>query len=576
MKKNLKNDIVFLLNTQKINHLINTQPQSKGHIYIKSLFNILQTINKSKSLEFIEELKPLIIRSNVPHFNYQIVQLIYERWLVYPKIIDSLIYFSKKLKRIKIDLEEWEKIIYKCKYGKEGYKSLNGKLFLIATRINLSFSTDFKLDNNIINQLMGIDLPLELLNLGKTNLEKELLIKYEILFYLSKHIEDDNHLAENKKNEILNRTIIKFFAKPNRFTNYEKDYISFIKLLCGIMRPDFIINYDEKLLLKVYEIYQIKPELFSDQWIDPKLPKNDDILSTIFQKFVVSAYFRKNLFHLNEKEKEWFREFLKGTTIKNLKNLPFKPTNKAIHIFRNTEDHHDLNVTDGLIVSQLIAEGTTIDFALAFLQNLRNYNTVNFWLKIIPSFSKKKLIVRRLGEVMDYISHKTFNENIKVDWKRKKMTNLILESHKWHNEIRLKRSLNFVGNTELPVSNIEPFKITLSDNSKFQIKQLTTFKELYIEGFKLQHCVYSYKYDCLYKRCVIYSLRHLVGKSFEPLITIEVRGDKVFQMRGHHNRVAKNNELELIFEWMIQNNFQPSYRYYNDQFLDYLKKEQVA
>ena len=97
MKKNLKNDIVFLLNTQKINHLINTQPQSKGHIYIKSLFNILQTINKSKSLEFIEEFKPLIIRSNVPHFNYQIVQLIYERWLVYPKIIDSLIYFSKKL-----------------------------------------------------------------------------------------------------------------------------------------------------------------------------------------------------------------------------------------------------------------------------------------------------------------------------------------------------------------------------------------------------------------------------------------------------------------------------------------------
>jgi hypothetical protein len=574
MKKNLKNKIVFLLNTQKLSNLIHTQPETKGHIYIKSLFNISQTINRSKAEEFLYELKPLIIRSNIPYFNYQIIQLIYERWLIYPEIINSLIYFSKKIKTKKLDVEVWERIIYKCKYGKEGYKSLNGKLFLIPTCVNLNFSAE--LDINFIDQLMEINLPSELLNLGKINFEKELLIKYEILFYLSKHIQDDEYLEETKKNEVLNRTVAKFFAQPNRFTNYEEGYISFIKLLCGIMSPDFIVNYDEKLLLKVYEIYQLKPELFSDQWIDPKLPKNDDILSTIFQKFIVSAYFRKNLFHLNEKEKEWFREFLKGTTIKNLKNLPFKPTNKAIHIFRNTEDHHDLNVTDGLIVSQLIAEGTTIDFALAFLQNLRNYNTVNFWLKIIPSFSKKKLIVRKLGEVMDYISHKTFNENIKVDWKRKKMTNLILESHKWHNEIRLKRSLNFVGNTELPVSKIEPFKITLSDNSKFQIKQLTTFKELYIEGFKLQHCVYSYKYDCLYKRCVIYSLRHLVGKSFEPLITIEVRGNKVFQMRGYHNRVAKNNELEVIFEWMIQNNFQPSYSYYNDQFLDYLKKEQVA
>ena len=88
MKKNLKNEIVFLLNTQKLSNLIHTQPETKGHIYIKSLFNISQTINRSKAEEFLYELKPLIIRSNIPYFNYQIIQLIYERWLIYPEIIN--------------------------------------------------------------------------------------------------------------------------------------------------------------------------------------------------------------------------------------------------------------------------------------------------------------------------------------------------------------------------------------------------------------------------------------------------------------------------------------------------------
>ena len=575
MKKNLKNEIVFLLNTQKLSNLIHTQPETKGHIYIKSLFNISQTINKSKAEEFLHELKPLIIRSNIPYFNYQIIQLIYERWLIYPEIINSLIYFSKKIKTKKLDVEVWERIIYKCKYGKEGYKSLNGKLFLISTRVNLNFSAE--LDINFIDQLMEINLPSELLNLGKINFEKELLIKYEILFYLSKHIQDDEYLEETKKNKVLNRTVAKFFAQPNRFTNYEEGYISFIKLLCGIMSPDFIVNYDEKLLLNVYEIYQLKPELFSDQWIDPKLPKNDDILSTIFQKFIVSAYFRKNLFCLNEKEKSWFCDFLRGTTIKNLKNLPFKPTNKAIHIFRNTEDHNDLNVTDGLIVSQLIAEGTKLNFALAFVQHLRNYNTVNFWLKIIPYFNEKKLKISDLGEVMDYINNKTFNENINVDWKRKKITNLIQEAKEWHDEIRLKRSLNFVGNTKLPVSNIEPFKITIGENEKFLIKQLLSFKQLYTEGYKLNHCVYSYRRYCLDKQCQIYSLRVLEEKSYKRLITIEVRNRKVFQMKGYYNREPKMEELEVIFEWMIENNIEPAnYRNYDDEYRNYIETKKVA
>ncbi|MFN6038309.1 MAG: PcfJ domain-containing protein, partial [Bacteroidota bacterium] len=100
----------------------------------------------------------------------------------------------------------------------------------------------------------------------------------------------------------------------------------------------------------------------------------------------------------------------------------------------------------------------------------------------------------------------------------------------------------------LPKSEINPFE-TCSENKTYIIKQLTTSRQLYLEGYDLKHCVYTYVSRCMWRDCQIFSLRMLDREEETPLLTIELDGASIVQIRGKHNRSATLSELELVKSW---------------------------
>src|SRR5699024_738691 len=69
--------------------------------------------------------------------------------------------------------------------------------------------------------------------------------------------------------------------------------------------------------------------------------------------------------------------------------------------------------------------------------------------------------------------------------------------------------------------------------------------DLVYEGNLLQHCVASYVKNVANNKTRILFLRE-EEKEDEPLVTVEIKEDKVVQARGHSNRVIYPEELEAL------------------------------
>ncbi|MCP8973198.1 PcfJ domain-containing protein [Bacillus licheniformis] len=68
------------------------------------------------------------------------------------------------------------------------------------------------------------------------------------------------------------------------------------------------------------------------------------------------------------------------------------------------------------------------------------------------------------------------------------------------------------------------------------------------EGDSLSHCVASYVDDIINRKCKIFFLRESKNLS-DPLITIEVRGNIVRQVRGRFNRKPSSGESAFVRMW---------------------------
>ena len=60
-------------------------------------------------------------------------------------------------------------------------------------------------------------------------------------------------------------------------------------------------------------------------------------------------------------------------------------------------------------------------------------------------------------------------------------------------------------------------------------------REIVVEGQKLHHCVGGYARSMAEKRTVILFTRQ-EAKRNKPFFTVEVQGDKIYQVRGSNNR----------------------------------------
>jgi len=85
------------------------------------------------------------------------------------------------------------------------------------------------------------------------------------------------------------------------------------------------------------------------------------------------------------------------------------------------------------------------------------------------------------------------------------------------------------------------------------IQKLTTKELLESEGEEMQHCVGSYYDSVRHGKAEIYSLR---DPQNEPHVTIEVKNNRVVQVKGKQNDTTQPKYRERVDEWIRESNFE--------------------
>ena len=520
--------------------------------YLISIASVLSTVNKMKVDTFFKEFEKIILRKNIPLLKINTVSLLYKRWLNYPDICDLLVNFSKKIGRTALSEEAWEMVIYKtCFTNKDGIELLFNRYFLLARVIQQGLYVQQSPELiNVIKTIMSIEMPLDEKKSSRRKTEKRLLIEFEPLFIWSKTLIKMFPSNPEKVNELICKLIQRHFTYAENISrDHSPSFNTFILKVSEVVNYQFIFTYTWSQLYQVYEIYLIKPELFEKEWITVPEYDSENILTIIFSKFKVPPLFIHNYFFLSQKEKNWFSNILKCKSLRHVQGLPIVLTKKANNVFRNMNLNSLVTVEEGLICASMKSIGVSEDYALEVVANIRNYEECEFWVKTMSILYFKELEIELIGEIMDYISHLHFTENKGINWKQKKVPNLVKESSDWHRDWGITKSLRQRKNNRFKSSSFADLKITQMD-SEYIVKQIKSSRELYVEGKKLSHCVYSYERNCLNNTCVIFSLRKIITDEPEkPLITIEVRGNSIFQARGKYNRKPSKSEWAIINNW---------------------------
>ena len=109
-----------------------------------------------------------------------------------------------------------------------------------------------------------------------------------------------------------------------------------------------------------------------------------------------------------------------------------------------------------------------------------------------------------------------------------------------------------------PESELHAWRVETVDPdgraSRWWFRQIRTGRDLFYEGERMGHCIFSYR-DCARRGAVsIWSLS-LDGK---PILTIEVTDGQVNEVRGRFNRTAERAERSIIGQWASGNQLRVS------------------
>ena len=97
----------------------------------------------------------------------------------------------------------------------------------------------------------------------------------------------------------------------------------------------------------------------------------------------------------------------------------------------------------------------------------------------------------------------------------------------------------------------ESYLSLLYEEPKYSILAPRTANDLVNESYQLSHCVRSYISRVATRQTRIYFMRLNLQKA-KPLITIEVNGDRIVQVRGKANREPNGEENNFVYRWAIE------------------------
>lgn len=391
--------------------------------------------------------------------------------------------------------------------------------------------------------------------------------------------EESKIIEINESNFLVHfKYLIKYLSK--------KKLIKLINIYNEMYRSNFPILIYKPLRLSLLEIYYLTSLMFKY----PKLsniqsyfevnilllichvkklsyPKSKELLITnfdliILDKLINDKYINKRIDYSKNKIHQMLRiskEFLSFLNLDNNKNYLLRESKKA-----------DNNIFNLLIDNYNKLGKNIISYSEAF--NLTYlYSDFNDFVTLYTEKNNKstKQIISDVIQEKNNNSHNyyySYNDDIVTYYRDyvRISKELGLEYKETLKDIKLRHDiLTDKFNLILKLRKNKSVDLSKSYKKFNYEKEFDDFvflkpnksEDIIIEGYKLNHCVGSYVSEVYRKDCLIYFLRYKNNPE-EPLVTIEVRNQKVMQAKGSHNRYLKNDELNVIKLWAEEFNLE--------------------
>ena len=389
----------------------------------------------------------------------------------------------------------------------------------------------------------------------------------------------------------------------NRFTSLfngkqeeiKSKFINLISILLDV--SDNIIAFDGvfSILSTVLEYHSeyLRPV---ETWVPKSRNAEQQFYSLIrhlFTKYPTPVFLEKS-FLTNHFEGVFM--YLHLGSGKSLKNYAGYPNGMIVH---NKAAHHLYTTPEDLEFFQAIRRaqilylgGDEYIFNALMRSNHMREREANilhhdeFWQTVMKFFIDNTMIEpTKIAEIIDYIHHVKFEprqtrvdgitvnhppEHPNFSMKARNPQTLIDQSDEWHyykQRIAQANRRLAVGNNNYNrgsyvvtnyswkgylINNKTYTKGKAPDGTPIQYKiiQLLSSHDLRDEGNYMHHCVGSYASICSAGKCAIFSVRYYEhNKEKDTTATVEVRDERIVQVRGKYNRRPDEKTLLAIRNW---------------------------
>lgn len=331
-----------------------------------------------------------------------------------------------------------------------------------------------------------------------------------------------------------------------------------------LKKKNDIKTFDPSTVIKGYEKYVIRP---LDKFVSRTKSHNvstriKELIRYAFNKYNPPSFLYQvwepgfkshfNIFpHIKEDFRLWFVTVAQGKSLFKEHTMGLL-TKKETHYFSICP--YTLSISEAIWYAVIIGMNETISISLAkkiASTKLSREPLIDFWKDVARWFIINQTTIKEMNDLLDYIRVR-HAENAEWYIKDVTLSNLIKRMRSWHREMyRVNRmSTTYVKWDGIEVKDSEIERGFGKKLIKWKFHQITTGKELAVEGNKQHHCVSSYGSQCASGQCSIWSLTQwdIHNMGFHSL-TIEVRNGSIVQARGYANRSPKADELSVLREW---------------------------
>ena len=569
-KNSLKNRLIQLVETKNILEYDCFDTNISEERYFVSVANVLKTINHTLVDQFMFDFQKIIYHSKLPVFKVTQVVDIYKVWLKNKDFCNNLTYLATKSgKKIiaNYNTDNWDII-----FNYSIYHNSN-ELYAIFNIMSVFFkiiNTGQSISNRILEAFMLFKFSKRLPK-SIRSIEKYIQKNF---FLLPVIINSNKHLWNEEEYVFLLSNRLRLCIHiPDIPKEQQKLFSQFLDKILN-QNINYIFTHSLMKLFEIFKIYIIKPEIFENLKIENKIALKPiptamkiyfdiDIVSlSILTKhlsqetFKFPQAFSFKYFQLSSQEKTWFFNILKGQSVRK-QSLPLTLSRKGEAVFIHEKPKKQTTLIEEIAIAEYISKNVSPEFALVASTLLTSNKSKNdYYIKVFTTLFHKGLKTEHIQETYDYMNAKHFFEKNNESYKTKKIKNLLKEVNLFHEELLMRKTLS---SKKIPTIKFaldaQKQKITINGNV-FEFIPLQSAKQLFVEGFKMRHCVYNYTQNCINDGEIIYSLRKKEKGKSTLLLTIEVdKNKRIIQIRGKYNRNPTPDEIKIIKLWADKKGF---------------------